>query len=145
VSLTDQLDQRRGGSIALGLSLPVFDRGETGLAIEKARIDEDNARLTLEDQKRTVGLEVRQAYVDYDAARQQLAAAQAQLKAGDLAVTTAQQRYEAGAGTLVELAQARATRVQAASAVITARYQLVFQTSLMSYFTGEMDPEHIAV
>jgi len=145
VSLTDQLDQRRGGSIALGLSIPVFDRGEAGLAIERARIDEDNARLALEDQKRTVGLEVRQAYVDYDAARQQLAAAQAQLKAGDLAVTTAQQRYEAGAGTLVELAQARATRVQAASAVITARYQLVFQTSLMSYYTGEMDPEHIAV
>jgi len=45
----------------------------------------------------------------------------------------------------VELAQARATRVQAASAVITARYQLVFQSSLMSYYTGEMDPEHIAV
>jgi outer membrane protein len=145
LSLADQLDQRRGGSIALGISVPLFDRGEAGLAIEKARIDEDNARLTLEDQKRTVGFEVRQAYVNYEAARQQLAAAQAQLKAGDLAVRTAQERYEAGAGTLVDLAQARATRVQAASAEITARYQLVFQTSLMGYYTGELDPEHLAV
>jgi outer membrane protein len=48
-------------------------------------------------------------------------------------------------GTLVELAQARATRVQAASGVISARYSLVFQTSLMSYYTGELDPEHVLV
>jgi outer membrane protein TolC len=60
-------------------------------------------------------------------------------------VQTAQKRYEAGAGTLVELAQARATRVQAASAVITARYTLVFQATLMPYYTGELDAEHVTL
>jgi outer membrane protein len=145
LSLADQLDQQRGGSIGIGVTIPLFDRGQTSLAIQQARIDEENARLALDTQRQTVGVDVRRAYLDYAAARQQLAAAEAQLKAGDLAVTTAQKRYEAGAGTLVEVTQARATQVQAASAAITARYGVVFQASLMSYYTGELDPAHLAV
>jgi outer membrane protein len=145
LDLLDQLDQRRGGSVALQVTVPLFDNGQTGLATERARIDQENAQLALEDQRRTIGLEVRRAYLDYDAAREQLAAAEAQLKASNLAVTTAQKRYQAGAGTLVELAQARATQVQAASAVVTARYTLVFQGSLMPYYTGEFDPQHLTL
>ena len=54
-SFTDQLDQRRGGSIALGVSLPVFDRFTTANASQQARIQADNARIALESQKREVG------------------------------------------------------------------------------------------
>jgi outer membrane protein len=57
----------------------------------------------------------------------------------------AQKRYEAGAGALVELAQARATRVDAASSAVTARSSVVFQASLMTYYTGELDPEAFVV
>ena len=145
LSLGDQLDQRRGGSIAIGIAIPLFDRGQVSLAAQQARIDEENARLTLETQRQTVGLDVRRASLDYNAARQQLAAAEAQLKASNLAVTTAQKRYEAGAGTLVEVTQALATQVQAASSEITARYAVVFQAALMSYYTGELDPAHLTV
>ena len=145
LSLGDQLDQRRGGSIAIGIAIPLFDRGQVSLAAQQARIDEENARLTLETQRQTVGVDVRRASLDYDAARQQLAAAEAQLKASNLAVTTAQKRYEAGAGTLVEVTQARATQGQAASSEITARYAVVFQAALMSYYTGELDPAHLTV
>jgi hypothetical protein len=40
----------------------------------------------------------------------------------------------------LELTLARAAQVQAASAVVSARYTLVFQEALMSYYTGDMDP-----
>jgi len=45
----------------------------------------------------------------------------------------------------VEVTQARATQVQAASAEITAKYDVVFQAALMSYYTGELDPTHLTV
>jgi len=86
---------------------------------------------------------VRRAYLDYDAATQQLAAADAQQKAASLAVSTTLQRYQVGAATLVEVTQARATQVQAQSAYITAKNNLVFQQSLMSYYTGELDPSTV--
>jgi len=136
----NQLDNARGGSIAIGVSIPIFDRGQTSVDAQKAKIQEDNAKLALDAQKQQVALEVKRAYLDFQSAGEQLAAAEAQQKASDLAVTTSQQRYQAGAGTLVELTQARAAQVQAASAVVNARYALVFQQALMSYYTGQLDP-----
>ena len=56
----------------------------------------------------------------------------------DLAVNTTQQRYQIGASTLLEVTQARASQVQAASAVVSARYMLALQQALMSYFTGDL-------
>jgi outer membrane protein len=140
ISFLDQLNQRRGGSLGIGVSIPIFDRGATQAATEKAEIAEQNADLALQTQRQQVALDVRRAYLEYQAAVQQLAAADAQQKAAALAVSTTQQRYQVGAATLVEVTQARSTEVQAQSAYITARNNLVFQQSLMSYYTGELNP-----
>jgi outer membrane protein len=141
----NQFDQARGGSISIGVSIPIFDRGQTSVAVQRAKVEEDNAKLALDAQKQQVAVDVKRAYLNYQSAAEQLAAAQAQLTASNLAVTTSQQRYQAGAGTLVELTQARAAQVQAASAVVSARYGLVFQQTLMSYYTGELDPAHVVL
>lgn len=140
LSLADQLNQRRGGSVGVGISIPLFDRGSASVAEQKARIAEENARLTLDNERQAVALDVRRAYLDELSAREQLAAADAQLTAASQAVTMAEQRYKAGAATLVEVTQARATNVQAASAVAAARNNLVLQQAMMAYYTGDLDP-----
>jgi outer membrane protein len=145
VGFYDQLDQRRGGSLSLGFSVPLFDRGTTELATQRAQIGEDNARLDLKDRQQQIGLEVRRAYLDYVAARQQLDAAEAQLRAAQLALQTSQQRYNVGAATLLEVTQARATQLQAASALVTARYALLFQRTLIGYYTGDLDPRNVSI
>jgi outer membrane protein len=140
LSLTNQLDQRRGGSVGIGISIPLFDRGAASVAEQKAQLAEDNARLSLDSQKQQIALDVRRAYLDQASAREQLAAAEAQLTAATQSVNMTQQRYQAGAATLVEVTQARAQQVQAASAVATAKNNLVLQQTVMSYYTGELDP-----
>jgi outer membrane protein len=139
VAFGDQLSQRQGGSLSIGVSVPIFDRGAASIATQQAKIEEDNARLALANQQQTIALEVRRAYLDYESTRQQLEAATAQQKAADLAVSTTQQRYQLGASTLLELTQARASQLQAATAVVNARYTLAFQNALMSYYTGDLD------
>ena len=140
LTLADQLNQRRGGSVGIGVSIPLFDRGASSVAEQKARITEENARLALDNQKQTVALDIRRAYLDETSAREQLTAAEAQLAAASQAVTMAEQRYKAGAATLVEVTQARAQNVQAASAVATAKNNLVLQHAMMAYYTGDLDP-----
>jgi outer membrane protein len=141
----DQIDQRRGGAITLGFSIPLFDRGTTDLATQRAEIAEDNARLDLKDRQQQIGLEVRRAYLDYQAARQQLDAAEVQLRAAQLALQTSQQRYNVGAATLLEVTQARATQLQAASTLVTARYGLLFQRTLIGYYTGDLNPRNVSI
>jgi outer membrane protein len=145
VSFNEQLNQRRGGSLGIGVSIPLFDRGTTDLATQRAQINEDNARLELKNTQQQIGLEVRRAYLDYQAAVQQLDAAQAQLRAAQLALETSQQRYNVGAATLLEVTQARAAQLQAASGLITARYALLFQRTLIGYYVGDLDPRNVTI
>ncbi len=143
LSLSDQLDQRRGGSVGIGISIPIFDRGSASTAEQRAAIAEENARLALAAQKQQVALEIRRAYLDQTSAAEQLDAANAQLAAAQQAAEAALARYQAGAGTLVDVTQARASQVQAASAVATARNNLLLQQTVMSYYAGDMDPAKV--
>jgi outer membrane protein len=140
----DQLDQRRGGSVSLGVSVPIFDRSVTSNATRRAEIQADNERLALENLQQDVALQVRRAHLDFQAAQEQLVNAQAQVKSAELALSASQDRYQAGAATLVELTQARATQVQAASALVFARFNLQFQRTLMDYYVGDLDPKQLA-
>ena len=143
LSVADQLNQRRGGSVGIGVSIPLFDRGSADLATQRAQIQAENARLALEQQRQQVAVEVRRAYLDHRSSQERLAAAQAQQRAADQALAATRERYRVGAATLVELTQSQAAQAQAASALVNARYNLVFQQSLMSYYTGELDPQNV--
>jgi outer membrane protein len=140
-----QLDQRRGGLIGVGVSVPILDRGAVSIARQRAQIQLENAALTLRDQMQTAALEVRRAYLDYQSAQEQLTAADAQQKAAALALEATQARYRVGLATFVEVTLARAVLVQAQSAVINARATLTFQRVLMSYYTGEIEAATVRV
>lgn len=140
-----QLNQRRGGSIGIGVTLPIYDRGAVSIATQRARIGLENELLALRDQEQTVAIEVRRAYLDFTAAREQLAAADAQQRAAALALQAAQARYRVGLATFVEVTLARATLIQAQSTVVNARSSLTFQQALMSYYTGVLDPSNLSI
>ncbi|MQA91634.1 MAG: TolC family protein [Gemmatimonas sp.] len=139
VGFFDQLDQQRGGILQLGVSVPLLD-STTGITRERARLDVENAQIGLENTQQTVATEVQTAYLDLALAEQQLDVAELQLRSAELALETAQRRYDVGAGTLVELTQARASQVGAASALVNARYGLVLQNRLLQYHLGELQP-----
>lgn len=143
--LFDQLNDRQGGSVSVGVSLPLFDRGGAAAETQRAQIVQDNARIALENQRQQVGLEVRRAYLDHQSAQEQLRAAQAGETAARQSLQATQERYQAGVGTLVEVTQARATLAQALSALVNARYNLLFQRTLVDYYTGDLDPAAVPI
>lgn len=141
----NQLDQRRGGAIGVNVAFPIFDRFSTRINTERATIQQRNAELALDNLRQQVGLQVRRALLDNTSAQAQLAAAQAQTRAAELALQAAQERYRAGAATLVEVTQARATSVEAASALVSARYNLLFQAKLLDYYLGDLNPQDVSL
>lgn len=145
LAFTDQLDQRRGGSLSLSLSLPIFDRGNAKIATQNAQIQADNADLQLSAQKQAVSVQVRKAVLDYQSGQEQLKATEAQLKAAELALEATRERYQAGVATLVEVTQSRSAQVNAASAVVSARYNLALQRTLIAYYTGDLDPANAVI
>lgn len=139
----DQLDARRGGSLGLSFSIPLFDRLTTRSAAERARIQVENSRINLESLRQSVAVQVRTAMLDLRSVEEQLTVAEAQLRAAELALEYSQQRYNVGAASLVELTQSQTAQVRAASDLVSARYRLVFQRRLMDYYLGGMTAESL--
>lgn len=141
LSFSDQFfDSNRFGSVSLSLSFPIFDRFTTRNNVQQARVELSNAELLLESTMQDVAVQVRQAYLDYQTAIKRVEVTEVQLAAANQALEAEQERYNLGAATLVELSQARALQVQAASVRVQARYDLVFQERLLDYYTGRLVP-----
>ena len=132
----NQLNAYRNGSVELNVSVPLFDREVTHNAVRRARLQAQNERIVLDGLRHDVELQVKTVYLDYHAARDQLAAAEGQQHAAKLAVDSAQERFKAGVAILVEVSQARALYVQAETALAAARNNLALQSALMSYYLG---------
>lgn len=140
VGFYDQfLDQRIGRSIGFSVNIPIFSNWNTRLNIQQAQVNYKNSRLSLENQRYGVLEEVRQAYNDYTSYRQQLESSRVALRAAERTFETQQERYNVGAGTLIELSSAQQSYTQAQADHANALYRLIFQEKLLDYYIGKMD------
>lgn len=137
--LLDQLDDRRSGSLSLGISIPIFDRNTTSRAIERARLQASNADLLVDEQRQQVAIEVQRAILSRASAEASLEAATARVAAAQQALDATEQRYAVGVATLFEVTESRAELVDATSAEVRARYSLLFQDAVLDYYTGTLD------
>ncbi len=136
----DQIDNNRSQTISLSLQIPIFNRRFTRTQTQRARVQYDNARLELENLQQNIGVQVRQAYLDYLTDEKRLDVTEKQLRSAEQALQAEQERYNVGASTLVELSQARANFVQASSDRAEAKYNFLFRKRLIEYYIGVLDP-----
>lgn len=135
-SFSSQLDEKRSGDIRLSVNVPIFNRFDTRYRVEQAQVQRRNAELDYEDLEQQVALEVRQAVLDYQSAVKELEVTERQVQAAEQSLEAEQERYNVGASTLVELSQARASYVSAASSRTSAIYNYLARIRLIDYFAG---------
>lgn len=138
--LFNQIDLNRGTSLGFQVQLPIFSQFSRGTSVQRAEVQYRNAELDLEGMRQQVALQVRQAYLDYLTTQKQLDVAEKQVISAQQALEAAEERYNVGAATLVELSQARADYVQAVSNQAQAKYGALFQGKLIEYYIGQLDP-----
>jgi len=140
-SFSDQFfTDNRGGSIALAIDIPIFDRFVTRSQVQQAELQAANERIALADLRQEVALQVRQGYLDYQNAAKRLDVTARQVASAEAALDAEQERYDLGVSTLTELTQARALLVEAQSSRAQAVAQFVFQKKLLDYAIGTLDP-----
>ena len=138
-SFGDQIDANRGNSLGFSVSYPIFDGFSRAAQVQQAQVQYRNAMLEMENLKQNAALQVRQGYLEYDAARKSLEVSETQVLAAERALEASQNRYNVGAGTLVELTQSRAQYVAAVSNRVQAQYNFLFQSKLVDFFVGRLD------
>lgn len=111
----------RYGQLALKLTVPIWQGGETAARVALARERERQAELRLDEVRRTVREEVRRAFVDLASAEASLGLAREQLAASEAEYSQASDLYRAQELTSLDAQAAENSLAEARRAVTTSR------------------------
>jgi outer membrane protein len=114
----------------LTLNIPIFDRRRTSTNVARATLQLRQEEIDMVGLKQTARTDLLQAVLDFNTAKAQLAFSSDQLRSADAALEAEQERYDAGAATLLDVNSLLSTRLDAAVAV---------EESWFDLFTNRLD------
>ncbi len=124
------------GAIGVNMNVPIFNgflfSAQAAEASDRAKAAAENTR----DLRDRVVRDVRTAWLSANTAFQRVSVAQELSKQADLGLNLAQQRYQLGLGSIVELSQAQLQQTDAAIGLVNARYQYRLSLSTLNFEIG---------
>ena len=132
-----QLNDNFGYGVGLSLSIPIFNRFQNKVNVNKAIINKDRNTLGLESAKLELQQTIQRSFLDAKAALKSYEAAKISLEAQQEAFKNAQDRYALGAMTLFDFDQVRNRLVGAESTLIRSKYDYVFKSKVLQFYYGE--------
>ncbi len=133
------LFKNRSYSAGLSLNIPIFSNWRTENQIQIAEVRAMNSEEDLSALERTIKIQVKQGFLDLSAAKKSLDVANKKVISAKENLKINSERYNLGAGTIIELLRADSQYIQAKSDQIDAEYEyLRLKDTLMNYL-GELD------
>lgn len=124
--------------IGFNLSVPIFNRYQTKNNVAKSEINKEIFITRLESEKIQLKQTIEQAFLDVKAASKSYQAAKISLVAQEEAFKNSQQRYNFGDMTLFDFDQVRTRLVNAKGVMIRSKFDYVFKTKILQFYSGEL-------
>lgn len=131
-----QLDNNFYQQIGLTLSVPIFTRRVVKTNVEKAKIEIDQSRLTLQDTKTNLSQTIEQSYINVLNAQSQYDAAVEQLKYSQEGYRIASEQLKVGAANVVVFLQQKNLYIQALQSYIQAKYNAALNIRIYDFYRG---------
>lgn len=130
-----QLQNNMQKSVYLSLSIPIFDRFTARNEVRSARIDESNARLYLENQKKGLYKDIERAYTDAVNALEKYEATGKAVIANEEAHRYALEKYAAGKSAVYEYNEIKMKLADALSKQSQAKYAYLLKERVLAFYS----------
>lgn len=117
------------------VSIPLFDRCSTRNQVRKARIEESNARLSLENERKELYKDIEKAYTDALSAFEKFEATSKAVIANQEAHRYALEKYAAGKSTVFEYNEVKMKLADALSKQSQAKYTYLLKDRVLSFYS----------
>jgi outer membrane protein len=123
-------------SLSLRLSVPIFNGFSTMNQVEQAQVQEMNAKEDLEQAKRQIAVDVRKALLTLGQSEKRLIVSRTSVVSADMDRKIAEEKYNLGAGTLLDLLVATASYTNAVQVKVDAVFDFLLAKKSVEYALG---------
>lgn len=132
----EQLGNNLGYNLGFNLSIPIFNRTHTRININRNIINQKRAENNLAQEKQDLYSTVIRVYNSAKTSLNQYNASKASVEAQEEAFKNAQESFDLGVMTSFEFEQVRIRLLNAQAGFINAKYNFIFRTKALEYYTG---------
>jgi outer membrane protein len=122
----------------VSLNIPIFNRFQTKNRVAQSLINKEISQTRLESQKLQLKQTIEQAFLDVKSSLKAYQAAKISLEAQEEAFKNAQERFNYGAMTLFDFDLVRTRLVNAQGLLIRSKYDYVFKTKVLQFYSGDL-------
>ncbi|GLB52247.1 transporter [Neptunitalea chrysea] len=133
----DQMDVNLNQRVGLSLSVPIFNRGQTKAAIQKAKLAIEQSEIQEKTVQKEIFQKIETAYQNALSSQEQLVAAQVASNAAEESYKLAQKKYDLGALSTTDLVVSQNTFTNAQQNYIQAKYLNILYTQLLNFYQGD--------
>jgi len=132
-----QLDNNFFQQAGLNLSIPIFTKRQVKTAVENAKIEIEQSKLTLLNAQTSLAQTIEQAYINVQNAQSQYEAAVEELTANQEAFRVATEQLKVGASTIVDYLQQKTLYTQAFQSYVQAKYNSALSIEIYDFYMGK--------
>ena len=136
-SFSNQFTDNNNKSIGFYLYIPIFNGWSGRTAISQAKIQRDQAEVTLEITKRTLRKNIEQAYADAVASLKKYNSSLQKVSAQEESFNYAQQKFDVGMLTSFDYNISKKDLTRAQSELLQAKYDFIFKTTILDFYMGK--------
>lgn len=131
-----QVWNRFNENVGLTLSIPIFSNRKNRTAVNKARLEAENSRLSWQDLQKTLLRDVESAYLDAVSAQSQYRAATEKERYARESFDLTQEQFNLGVKNTIELITAQNEWSSARQEVLQAKYMALLNIELLNIYQG---------
>lgn len=131
-----KISDNKSLTLGLGVSLSIFNGFQTQNAIEQAKISKKNSENQLNQTGRQIAVDIQKARLDLEAVEKQIKVTQASVFSAEMDRKIAEEKYNLGAGTLLDLLIANANYTNAQSNKVNAVIGYLLAKKQMEFVLG---------
>jgi len=136
IDFNQQMVDNYRSSLALSLSIPIFNRFENKYNIQNAEIQIESSKLSLESTKKELRQQIEQAYFNALASFESYNANKVAVASMSESFRYMTQKFELGRVNSVEYNDAKTNLAKAQSDLIQAKYEFIFRSKILDFYNG---------
>ncbi|MEO0469947.1 MAG: TolC family protein, partial [Bacteroidota bacterium] len=136
-SFGNQLSSNLGGSLRLGLNVPIYNRRQVKSGIERAQINIENADYSAQIARQNLRQTIQQAYVDAQNAWSSYESITKQIDALQITFDNTEKQFNLGLVNSVDFLLAKNNLNRARFDLVRTKYTYIFRQKVLDFYQGK--------